>query len=262
MKLHFSANQKIENGVDIVTPENSPLRCVSFGLNRIGEGQEISIDSGSNEIVIVLLNGFCEISSGKFKGEKLSRESVFKEKASAIYLPPNRAITLRAHVGTEVAVAKAPCGLQDLDEVLVRPSDVAVKEVGQKNWFRKVHDIIRPDFPAGRLIVGETYNAPGNWSSSPPHKHDVENPPAESMHEEVYFYRFNPDQGFGVQRVYSEGEFDHSYVVKDNDVVAIPKGYHPVVAGPGYELYYLWVLCGDNRNASWFEDPQHKWIND
>ena len=48
MKLHFNDNQVLENGVDIVSPANSPLQRVSFSLKRIGEGQESSIDSGND----------------------------------------------------------------------------------------------------------------------------------------------------------------------------------------------------------------------
>jgi 5-deoxy-glucuronate isomerase len=123
------------------------------------------------------------------------------------------------------------------------------------------------DFPAEHLIVGETLNPPGNWSSSPPHKHDRHDPPHESNFEEVYLYRLEPRQGFGLQRVYdpdsSNGTaVDHTYAVKHDDVVALPRGYHPVVAAPGYRLYYLWVLAGDGRDPVWFEDPDHAWIHD
>jgi len=65
-------------------------------------------------------------------------------------------------------------------------------------------DIIRPDFPADKLIVIEVYNPGGNWSQLPPHKHDVHNPPAEVDLDEIYYYRINrPKEGFALQRLYS-----------------------------------------------------------
>jgi 5-deoxy-glucuronate isomerase len=113
------------------------------------------------------------------------------------------------------------------------------------------------------LIIGETFNPPGNWSSSPPHKHDRDDPPREEKFEEVYFYRLDPPQGFALQRVYSaDGDLDVCYAVKHNDAVVLPRGYHPVVAAPGYRLYYLWVLAGQSRNPVWSEDPAHSWIHD
>jgi len=80
--------------------------------------------------------------------------------------------------------------------------------------------------------------------------------------EEVYFYKVYPEQGFGIQRIYSaDKQLDEVYVVENNDVVLIPKGYHPVVAAPAYKLYYLWVLAGEKRIMTMREDPQHRWVN-
>jgi 5-deoxy-glucuronate isomerase len=113
------------------------------------------------------------------------------------------------------------------------------------------------------LIVGETINPPGNWSSSPPHKHDVDDLPMESKLEEVYFYKLKPQQGFGLQRIYSDdGDLDEAYVIRDGDTVAFPRGYHPVVAAPGYQLYYLWVLAGEKRIMCPNDDPDHAWVKD
>jgi 5-deoxy-glucuronate isomerase len=87
----------------------------------------------------------------------------------------------------------------------------------------------------------------------------------ESPYEEVYFFKIKPSQGFGLQRIYTapddEDPFDLVYVVEDGDTVVIPRGYHPVVAAPGYELYYLWILAGEERRyGAWSDDPRHSWI--
>ena len=36
--------------------------------------------------------------------------------------------------------------------------------------------------------------------------------------------------------------------------------YHPVVAGPGYDIYYLNFLAGSARALFVAEDPNHVWI--
>ena len=88
------------------------------------------------------------------------------------------------------------------------------------------------------------------------------NPPEEIDMEETYFYRFNPPQGFGIQKVYtSDGRIDETYTVRNNDTVAIAEGYHPLCGAPGYEMYYLWTMAGRvNRGLISAKDPQHGWV--
>ena len=107
------------------------------------------------------------------------------------------------------------------------------------------------------LIMGETINPKGNWSSYPPHKHDTDNLPYESKLEEIYFFKVNPEKGFGFQRIYSEN-FDKVFVIKNNTIITIPFGYHPVVAIPSCEIYYMWVLAGKKRILKSTEDPNLK----
>jgi 5-deoxy-glucuronate isomerase len=40
----------------------------------------------------------------------------------------------------------------------------------------------------------------------------------------------------------------------------VHSGYHPVVAGPGYDVYYLNFLAGSSRTLAVTEDPNHVWI--
>ena len=83
--------------------------------------------------------------------------------------------------------------------------------------------------------------------------------------EEVYYFQVEPQQGFGFMRVYTQPDdpnaFDHAYPVEHGDTVLIPRGYHPVVACPGYSLNYTWILAGEGRKyGAWAEDPRHSWI--
>jgi 5-deoxy-glucuronate isomerase len=114
---------------------------------------------------------------------------------------------------------------------------------------------------ANHLIVGETFNRSGQWSSYPPHKHEQDVPGIESRQEELYFFRLNPEQGFGFMRVYTDDRsIDQPMVLEQNDLVVIPKGYHPVCAAPGYNLYYLWMLAGPTRTLTMRDDPEHAWV--
>ena len=118
-----------------------------------------------------------------------------------------------------------------------------------------------PDFPADKLMVVEVYTPSGNWSSYPPHKHEVHNPPTEVDLDEIYYYRIDRPGGYAHQRLYSsDRQRDHTYTVRDGDVVLIRDGYHPVVAGHGYNVYYLNCLAGSARALSNTEDLEHVWV--
>jgi 5-deoxy-glucuronate isomerase len=121
------------------------------------------------------------------------------------------------------------------------------------------------DLPIQRLVMGETINPPGNWSSYPPHKHDEEFPPEEAVFEEVYHFLLKPEQGFGFIRLYDpprrKDRMDEVFVIQNGDTVVIPHGYHPVTVAPGYQIFYLFSLAGEKRQyGAWRDDPNHHWV--
>ena len=61
-------------------------------------------------------------------------------------------------------------------------------------------------------MLVEVYTPSGNWSSYPPHKHDIhiEDETGELIEadlEEVYFYHIDRPEGFAYQRVYTDEKF-------------------------------------------------------
>jgi len=210
----------------------------------------------TDEIAVVLLVGEVE-----WLGVRSARASVFEAPASAAYVPPGAAIDVVASSRSELAcVATVAGGLHARGEAfVVTPDDVAVHHRGRDAWTRDVHDVISESMPAQRLLVGETFNAPGGWSSFPPHKHDGTD--GEIALEEVYYYRFDKPDGFGFQGLYERDGSERAVLVRDGSVVGIPRGFHPVCAAPGYRLYYLWALAGEERRLTMFEDPAHRWLN-
>jgi len=225
----------------------------------MARGEEIDIPHPENEQVLLLMKGRCSIQADDRQFSGLRRTGIFEERATAVYAPPGMRCHIAAEDDTEVAVVSAKAGTR-YDPCLVRPDDVKVRRIGKSNWYREVHDVIDTRVEAERLLVGETFNPPGNWSSYPPHRHERSDFPAESRHEEFYHFRLNPPTGFGIQRVYTDdGQIDETIVLRDRDTVAIPRGYHPVVSAPGYHLYYLWALAGEGRQLIAREDPLHSW---
>jgi 5-deoxy-glucuronate isomerase len=185
--------------------------------------------------------------------------SVFEAPGDAVYAPPGR-VSLTARGAARVAIASAPLGDEPATPPrIIRPADQDIVERGEGNWGRTVRTILGPQHAAGRLLVGETINPAGNWSAYPPHKHDTHEPPREVKLEEVYYFDFDPPGGFGVQIRY-DGSSEECFTVRRGDAAAIKAGYHPVVAAPGYQLYYLWLMAGEGRQMIPYLDPRHAWV--
>jgi 5-deoxy-glucuronate isomerase len=262
-QLHIRKSINKTGYTELVSPETSELKHISLGILRINRGEHRTIPPTEQEQTLVILCGRCILSCLGFTQVRIGeRPDVFGGKASAIYLPAGQGGHIEAESNLEIAMVSIPGTASDLTPGIVLPDNVRHRDVGQNNWRRDVYDIIDNDFPAQHILLGETINPPGNWSGSPAHKHDRHTPPHETAMEEVYFFRVEPPQGFGMQRIYTDDrEINYNYTVEDNDVVIIPRGYHPVVAAPGYRLYYLWILAGTDRKLIWHEDPSHSWIH-
>ena len=189
----------------------------------------------------------------------VSRHSVFTERATALYLPPGVELRVTAETLLEAVLFSTPAKT-GRDPHLAIPADIQVNERGRGIYTREVHNIFVDDPHVTRLMVGETFNPPGHWSSFPPHKHDGRD--GEPCLEEVYYYRVDPPQGFGQQMLYTNDGETVTHSVRDGDTVLLPYGYHPVSSPPGYRLYYLWGMAGEQRKLALHEDPAHKWIHE
>lgn len=245
----------------IIKRKRHDLLLIDFGLVRLNKGEELRDGTKEEEMVFYLFGGTCSVEGDNFDFKKVGeRKDVFDGKASAVYIPPHTRFVIHADSDLSAAMCRAPASAGGPPQV-IRPKDVRVRDVGEGNWNRKVHDVGVDNLDAKVLIFGETFNPPGNWSSAPPHKHDVDSPPDEAKLEEMYYFRFRPEQGFGLQRVYTADGYDQVFVVEEGDVVTLPRGYHPVVAAPGYDLYYFWVLAAfRDRKLVPRDDPKHQWL--
>jgi 5-deoxy-glucuronate isomerase len=235
------------------------LEHLRFALARVEANDALTVQSGDDELLIVVLEASEGARIGDF--DLPVRRSVFKDLPSAVYAPPETELLLRGPLLAGVFRARAEEGGPSAP-YLIAPGEVQTVERGSGNFHRLVRDILPASRPGTRLLAGETINPPGNWSSSPPHKHDRHAPPEEAELEEIYLFRLDPGNGFGLQLSYStEPAEERAIVVRDLDAVSIPAGYHPVVAGPGYGLYYLWCLAGRGRELHWYPDPEHAWVD-
>jgi 5-deoxy-glucuronate isomerase len=246
----------------IIDLNNSVLPCIGFSLLRAESGGRYGSNTGSRELCLVILSGkWTILINGQEQEYVCERTSVFEEKAYALYIPSETRYELIAEKEGEVAFCESNAPKKG-KLAFITPSMVKERHIGGDTFQRTAFDILDENVEANSLLVGETISKPGHWSSYPPHKHDTDNPPHETALEELYYFLFKPKEGFGFQRVYTDDRsLNEVLLIEDRSIVLIPSGYHPVVASPGYSLYYLWVLAGKTRMLKPYFDPRYEWLN-
>lgn len=245
-----------------ITPESAGWRYVGFSVHRLPPGHHLVSRTEESEMCIVLLSGTAKVTLNSDKPLNIGcRETVFEDRPPyAVYLPLGTVVQLTAQSNVEIALCTAP-GRKGRAPRVIEPSTMKCESRGMGTNCRIVRNILPESEPADSLLIVEVFTPAGNWSSYPPHKHDTDNLPEESLLEEIYYYHIDPPQGFAVQRVYSDdGTLDETMSISDGSVVLVPRGYHPVGAPYGYDVYYLNVMAGPKRTWRINTDPAHKWL--
>jgi len=234
---------------------------LSFKVERLMRGDRYAHDTADNECCLVMLGGSCDIAGNAGAWKNVGhRPTVFDGMPYAVYLPPGSSVVACATTDAELAIAWCPARALHPAK-LITPDDIEVELRGGGNATRQINPIMPPAFPADRLLITEVFTPSGNWSSYPPHKHDVHNPPDEVDLEETYYYKVDKPEGWAIQRVYThDGRIDDTLVVRDGELVLVPEGYHPVVAAHGYTVYYLNALVGSARSMAATFDPAYDWV--
>jgi 5-deoxy-glucuronate isomerase len=262
MNYRYHGNLTSKNGNNEL-PFN-PCHLLDFHLLKLDAGQSWSRDSGDREILAVVLGGTATFTIGQDKFPAVGgRADVFSGKPHSVYVPADSFLTIDALESVEIALPSAPSELVTAPYV-IEPNRVVSGRWGAANFSRNYHQILtevsQPDLPAQRLIVGETYTPSGNWSTYPPHRHKRDNLPAEAAHEEMYYFRINPSDGFGLCRMYTDEGYEENFTARDHSMQMMPEGYHTVVSAPGYTTYYLWALAGTQRTQAAHEDTNLSWV--
>lgn len=239
------------------------MNLTSFGLIKLAAGTSYRGDTGGFEVALVVLGGKCSAKGDGFGfAEVGGRKNPFDGAPHTLYLPRNTKYELTATTDIEIAYNASPASRDTAKPTLITPDMTRSFELGRENFTRRATVILDEKFESEHFYIGEGMIPSGNWSGYPPHRHDIDNLPDEIDMEETYFYLFNPPQGFGIQKIYTpDGRIDETYTVKNYDTVAIAEGYHPLCGAPGYDMYYLWTMCGQtNRGLISSMDPAHKWV--
>jgi 5-deoxy-glucuronate isomerase len=235
-----------------VTPQSVGWRHVGFETFRMRAGQRLRRRTVGQESCLVMLAGHCRARAAETEWADIGgRASPFDGPPYALYVPTGVDYALEAlSHNVELAIGSGPVPSPTEARVprLITPVEVRVTTRGAGDMERTIHDILMEDQPAETLLVTEVLTPGGHWSSYPPHKHDTHDPPRETYLEELYYHRLKRPDGWAVQRVYvHDGSLDITVAVRDGDCVLVPRGYHPVSAAPGFDLYYLNIMAGPLR---------------
>lgn len=241
---------------EIVTCENSDLQLLNFSILNSIKLKNFKGVTADKETVFILTKGKLKFFTKDMLLGKMERKSVFEGPPYAVYLPPFTEYFIEFEEETEICIVSCKSEVRNKAK-LITPNDLKFRRVGEETFYRNINDIIGESFPAEKLLIGETINDKGNWSSYPPHKHDKDNFPDETKMEELYFFKIFPETGFGVIRVFDE-EQDNLFLLQNNDVITIPKGYHPVGVVPKHQIYYLWALAGEKRVLKPYTHPDFR----
>ena len=250
-----------------LTAKDAGWTYLNFQARLLGKNESFSENTGEYEYCIVLLGGNFKVSSDRGNWEITNgRKDVFSGIAHTLYLPRRTEFTLTATTdNTDIAICKVATD-EDHPPYLKQPEEAAIEFRGGDNANRQINSLLQPGFDCHKIVCVEVYTPSGNWSSYPAHKHDERKADKdgnllEAELEEIYFYKIDKPDGFAIQQVYTDDRsLDELVKVHHNEAVLIPKGYHPVVAGHGYNVYYLNFLAGSDQSLANTPDPQQEWI--
>ena len=134
-------------------------------LHRRGEGDareltswRLRLDAGGveryaapgEETIVVLQEGRGTFECGDERW-RVSRSGVFTERATALLLPPGRALAVRADTPLEAILISAPAP-DGGAPVLVQADDVQAQTRGRDTFTRDVHNVFVTDTHARRLL--------------------------------------------------------------------------------------------------------------
>lgn len=245
-----------------ITPRSAGWRYVGFEAYRLQPGQLLVRGLPDRETCVVILSGRGSFTVGDRPfGELGGRTSPFEGPGHSLYVPAGENWEVRALSQMEIGVCLAPGAPRSRPARVIPPEDVEQLTRGKGTNTRYPRNILPETAAADSLLVVEVITPGGHTSSYPSHRHDEDDLPRQSFLEETYYHRFQRPQGFAFQRVYTDDRsLDETMLVEDGDVVLVPRGYHPVAAVAGYDLYYLNVMAGPKRTWKFHNDPAHEWI--
>ena len=256
------------NNVPIVGENDSILPNTYFNLLKLQANAEIVISIDKYELLFVVLSGTCDITADNELFSAVGRrKDIWSGNADSVYAGTAGQVRIKAlKEDAELAIAGCICNTS-FRPFRITPEEVDMVDVGSNETKsrRRIFHILGQNARGrtGNLLVSELHADEGCWSGYPPHKHDTENPPEETEFEELYHYRFYPEDGFGAQFCYVQKDEPKCYMTQNGNTFAFRKGFHPTVTSPGHTSYIFTVLVGiHQRSLIQNFDKQYRYLMD
>lgn len=221
-----------------VKPGEAATRNLFYGRVRLDAGDApIEFSTELRETAFICLNG-----SGKIAADG---QTFSLKRYDALYVPRDTSIKVESEETFDLAEVSAPVDnkypIQFVAFEDVRKNEALHFTAGKPPTERDLNILIGKNIEAGRILCGVTFSSDGNWTSFPPHEH-------HNMLEEAYLYIDMPAPQWGIQMVYTDPQDPELVqVVREGDVVVMPRGYHPNVAAPGGQINFLWMMAANRE---------------
>ena len=263
--MHIAPYENSNTPIVDVDNEFVPLNY--FNIIKLKKGEVFDYSLSGYETCIVPATGTISIDIEGKSFDQLGNRGVdvWDGEPEGAYVPVGakvRIVCQSDKTETFVAGAKYDKVLEPFD---VRKAAIDLVQYGsdETKTHRKIKHILGANQhgKVGRLLVSELYTVgQGGWSGFPSHKHDTDQLPNETRHDETYNFRFRPNYGSGLQMLQREdNEPGDAYHIMDGSTMLIDKGYHPCAVLPGYEMYYFTILGGvSQRSLKQYFQPTHE----
>lgn len=250
----------------IVPLDNEIVPLCYFNRVVLNRGERYDHRLATHESCVVPVTGTVSVDvDGERYAHIGERRHLWDAVPNGVYVPVDSPCVIKAE-SERVEVFIAGGRFEErLSPFAIRSDDIDIVQYGSDDTktHRKIKHILGQANAErrGRLLVSELFTVgAGGWSGFPPHKHDVDRE-GETRFEEVYQFRFHPEQGFGAQFGYvNEDDSGPVFHVKNGSTYLIDRGYHPCVAAPGYEMYYFTIIVGEtSQSLQQYFEPAHEY---
>ncbi len=256
-----SVNIQVLQAID---PQTSIMQYTGLKVLLFHAAEEYSETFKHYEACIIALEGKISVYTPDKAFEQIgARQNIFDQNPTdSVFIPVGQPFSIKGTDSAKAAICYALATDASKEAVLIPAAENIVERRGNYSCKRLVNTMLSDASSiSDKLLVTEVYTEGGNWSSYPPHKHDTDNLPAESLLEEIYYHEIDKEGGFVVQKVYTDDLLlDETYTVRNHDVVLVPKGYHPVGVPDGFRSYYLNVMAGPVKQWKFHMDKNFEFL--
>lgn len=218
-------------------PKDLGLEFTSVRRCELHGGDTAEFETDAQEMCLVVIKGAVGYSTRLDGGREENGRAEFRD---MVFLPPKSrtecsspdAVLMAYSAPSELGADFAHIRFKDIDGNSKTHHEYGKKESGCE---RDVWNFVDSGFRCSRLMLGICRGRAGGWTAWPPHEHGLER-------EEVYVY-FDMEKSFGIQLVYEDMENPlAAAIVREGDLVSIPKGFHPNTGSPAGPISYVYCM--------------------